>query len=197
MVMKRIGILVFVVALLQVTQIASALPPGGPPSDTYPAVFDIKSGNANVYYGVYQCTGGEYLNEYVYTYQISNEDTGAGLSFFSVGIANGANVKGWGWDPGIINPSMWTPTVDYETSQVQSMGAFFSTPINNGKSSATLWFVSDYGHTTGQGFLFGNFAGASQYDTAELFAPVPEPATISLLATGGAFAAFSRKRKAA
>ena len=193
--MKKITILVLVSVSLLLAQSASAAPTGGAPA-THMASFDIGAGtnNATVNSGVYQCTGGEYISKYVYTYQIANINSGVGLSFFSAGVTNGANVIIAGSDAGAISPSYWEAVGDNPPTLVQSVDASFSTPIKNGQSSTLLWFVSDYGPTMGEGFLFGFLSRAPQYDSAEVFVPVPEPATISLMAIGGMLAAHARRR---
>jgi hypothetical protein len=193
--MKKIAILILASIGLLLAQSALAAPPGGTPT-THIATFDIGAGTANatVNSGVYQCTAGEYIGKYVYTYQITNVTSGVGLSFFSVGVTNGANVIDPGSDQGAIIPSYWEASGDNPPTLVQSVDASFGTPIKNAQSSTLLWFVSDYGPTMGQGFLFGTSARVPQYDSSELFAPVPEPATISLLAIGGILAARARRR---
>ena len=195
MVMKKIAILilVFTVSLLvQVTKGEAPAPPGGTPT-THIATFNIWSRTATVSSGVYQCNEGEYNGKYVYTYQISNINTGVGLSFFSAGVTNGATVLGLDSAPGDIGPGDWTAIGD-NLPLVQSVDASFNMPIKNGQGSTLLWFVSDYGPTMGEGFLFGFLARTPQYDSAELFAPVPEPATISLLTIGGILAARARRK---
>jgi hypothetical protein len=193
--MKKLAILILVftvLLLVQVTKGESPAPPGGTPT-THMATFNIGSGTATVNSGVYQCNDGEYNGKYVYTYQISNINTGVGLSFFSVGVTIGATVIGHDCAPGNIGPEDWSAVGD-NLPLVQSVNASFDTPIKNGQGSALLWFVSDYGPTMGEGFLFGFLSRVPEYDSAEVLAPVPEPATISLLTFGGILAARARGR---
>jgi hypothetical protein len=193
--MKKIAILilVFTVSLLaQVTKGESPAPPGATPT-THMATYNIWSGTATVNSGVYQCNDGEYTGKYVYTYQISNISTGVGLSFFSVGVTNGATVIGLDCAPGNIGPGDWSAVGD-NLPLVQSVNASFDTPIKNGQGSTLLWFVSDYGPTMGEGFLFGFLSRVPEYDSAEVLAPVPEPTTISLLTFGGILAARARRK---
>jgi hypothetical protein len=90
---------------------------------------------------------------------------------------------------------MWTPVRDDLTSPAQSMDALFNLPpIKNGNTSALLWFVSENIYGFGQGTLFGMSANGVESETMQIIAPVPEPATISLLAFGGILAARARRK---
>ncbi len=151
--MKKIAILILASIGLLVVQSAYAVPPGGVPA-THIATFDIGSGTATVNSGVYQCNTGEYNGKYVYTYRISNSNTGVGLSFFSAGVTDGATVIGLDSEPGDIGPGDWSAIGD-NLPLVQSVDASFDTRIKNGQGSTLLWFVSDYSPTMGEGFLFG------------------------------------------
>ena len=191
--MKKVTYLIFAFGLLQMAQSALvASPPVGTPI-AYEVTVGIGSGTAKINGAHYQITSGEYIGKYAYTYQITNIDSGVGLSFFSVGIANGVNVAHCDTE-GAVNP-YWGAIGDNPPALVQSVDALFYSPIKNNNSSAMLWFVSDFAPGLEQGALFGTSAGAPQYATAELFAPVPEPATLSLFAIGGTLAAVARKQK--
>jgi hypothetical protein len=196
-VMKKIAILVFAFALLQAAQIASAVPDANTtPHSSLPGVtFTMDGGSAQVDCVVSKIIDGTYADNYLYTYRITNNSS-VGLSFFSIAVTNGAAINDWGRDTGVdtVNPLQWTPVIDGDTSLVQSVDALFNLPIKNTQTSALLWFVSDNASASGQGALFGTSAGAPCYATAELFAPVPEPATISLLAFGGILAARARRK---
>lgn len=191
MVIRKVTYLIFIFIVL-LTQNTVAAPPGGTPT-TVAATFNI-GGGATVNSSAYQCNAGVYNGKYIYTYRITNISTGVGLSFFSVGITSGANVIDPSYDPGDISPSYWAASGDNPPTAVQSVDASFGTPVNNSQSSTLLWFVSDYGPTTSEGFLFGTLARVPQYNTAEVLSPVPEPATISLVAIGGILAARVRRK---
>jgi len=200
-VMKKIAILVLASVGLLLAQSAYAVPPGDNSLQNslhdVAFTFTMSGGSAQVDCEVYQFASASesYPDKYLYTYQITN-NTSVGLSFFSIGVTTGAVINDWGRDAGVdtVEPLQWTPVIDGQTSQVQSMDALFGSPIKNTNTSALLWFVSDRGLVLGDGFLFGTLARVPQYDSEELFAPVPEPATISLLAIGGILAARARRK---
>jgi len=174
---------------------AGPVPIGSTMEDHDSTTFTIGSGsavvNSNVYYGY---TSGTYEDKYVYTYQIIN-NSGMELSFFLVGISDGANA----FAPdvaevaGTVNPTYWT-TVG---SPVQSVDALFAnTTIGDGESSAILWFVSDYSSTSGDGMLVCMSSGSPYYATGDVLTPVPEPATIMLLGLGGLMTVIRKRRSA-
>jgi hypothetical protein len=148
--------------------------------------FNIGSGSAEVDCDVYKYRTGDYADKYVYAYQISNIDSEVGLSFFSVGIFDGANAFDADYEPlmGVVNPDLWA-VVD---SPAQSVDGLFSSPIYSDgplTTSTVLWFVSDYEPTSGKGTLFGTASGMPEHATGDLLTPIPEPATIALLGICG------------
>lgn len=167
---------------------ASALPDGNKwlYDSLYDVTFNIGSGTAEVDCDVYKYTSGTYEEKYVYAYQISNVDSGIGLSFFSVGIFDGANAFDADYEllMGVANPDIWE-VVD---SPAQSVDGLFSSPIYSDGPLATstvLWFVSDYAPTSGKGTLFGTASGMPEHATGDLLTPIPEPVTIVLLGICG------------
>lgn len=192
-VIRKIWFFSLLVVATLFTQNANALPAGD--KELYKSlpdvIFSIGSGSAEIDCKVYKYTSGVYTDKYVYTYQISNIDSGIGLSFFSVGVLDGADA----FDPdyelllGVINPELWTVV----GSPVQSVEGLFVSTIDNGESSALLWFVSDYASTSGSGALFGTLSGMPHYAKGDLLTPIPEPATLVLLGMVGLLALARRR----
>jgi len=124
-----------------------------------------------------------HANQYVYTYQITNtssDDTG--LSFFSVSILAGATVESPEHDSNDILPLCW----DIIVSPLERVEALFGSSIDSGQNSALLWFFSDYESTSTDGAVSGMSSDGYVFATADnLLAPVPEPATVTLLGMGG------------
>lgn len=198
MVMKKNTILFIAFILLLAAQNALAMPPGGPATITKETFFALGDGTVRVNSGAYLINSGIYEGKYAYTYQITNINSSVGISFFSVGINAGVVLDYWDFDAGTINPAIWSPVADSLTVPVvaaQSFDALFNRPlIKSGDTSAILWFVSGNIPGFSQGALFGTSSGVPQYKTGQLIAPVPEPATISLLTFGGILAALARRR---
>ncbi len=197
MVMKKITILILASVGLLLAQSAYAVPPGDKSlqNSLQDVTFTMNGGSALVDCEVYQYapTSENYPGKYLYTYQITNNSS-VGLSFFSVAVTSGSVINDVGRDSGTANPLFWTPVTDSDTSLVQSVDALFNLTIKNTQTSALLWFVSDNGPVSEQGSLFGTSASGPRYAAADLLAPVPEPATISLLAIGGILAARARRK---
>jgi len=188
--------LLVVATLFALPQNADAVPvPVGWTMDDHDiTTFIIGSGsavvNSNVYYGY---TSGPYQDKYVYTYKISNIDSGIGFSFFSVGILDGANAFAPDVEEvmGTVSPTYWTTVA----SPVQGVNALFADiTISDGESSAILWFVSDHPSTSGNGALYCMSSGSPYYATGDLLTPIPEPATIVLLGMGSIWIFNRRKR---
>ncbi|MHC4424217.1 MAG: hypothetical protein ACYSWR_06055 [Planctomycetota bacterium] len=166
---------------------ASALPVGD--KSLYDSLsdvtFSIGSGSAEVDCEVYKYTSGAYADKYVYAYQISNIDSGIGLSFFSVGIFDGASAFDADFEPllGVANPDIWVVV----GSPAQSVDGLFSSPIHSDSPitiSTVLWFVSDGPPTLGNGALFGTAYGVPHYASGDVLTPIAEPATFVLFGIG-------------
>lgn len=159
-------------------------------------VFSIGNGTAELDCEVYKYRSGAYAGKYVYAYQISNIDSDIGLSFFSVGILDGANAFDADYDKSLLDvvmPDQWAVV----GSPAQSVDALFTSPIHSEEvitTSTVLWFVSDYASTLGSGALFGTSSGIAYHATGNLLTPIPEPATIVLLGMSGLLA-FAQKRR--
>jgi hypothetical protein len=191
---RESGLLVCLFVTVLIAQSAIAVPIGD--KSVYDRLadvtFTIGAGSAEVDCEVFNYTSGDYADKFLYTYQILNIDSGIGLSFFSVGIKDGAVVYDAQFDSlgGAVEPLVWT-TVG---SPVQSVEALFTLPIEDGAYSALLWFVSDHEPTMGSAGLSGTGSGVPHYASADMLAPIPEPATVFLLGFGGAMLTFARRR---
>jgi hypothetical protein len=142
-----------------------------------PAEFDCK---------VYKYTSGTYADKYVYTYQISNINSDAGLSFSSAGMRDGANTFDAGYDSliDVVTPEAWPVAV----SPPGSAYALFTCPIlSNGPTatSTALWSIRDRAPNPGNGRLSGTTPAVPRPATGNVFAPATEPATVVLLGTCG------------
>lgn len=142
-----------------------------------PAEFDCK---------VYKYTSGAYPEKYVYSYQISNINSDAGLSFSSAGMRDGANTFDAGYDSPIdvVTPETW-PVAG---SPPRSAYALFTYPIlSNGPTatSTALWSIRDYAPNLGNGKLSGTTSAVPRPATGDVLTPTTEPATVVLLGTCG------------
>ncbi|MHC4912008.1 MAG: PEP-CTERM sorting domain-containing protein [Planctomycetota bacterium] len=190
----RVLCLLFAVALFAHNAGATPVPVGWSSHDSDTATFTIGSGSAtvasDVYYGY---APGSYEGKYVYAYQINNMDSDLGLGHFSVSIAIADGASAYDADfeeqAGAVNPAIWATL----NNPVQSVDAIFTDTIENGESSARLWFVSDYAAGYSTSSLQSMSGGNSYYATADVLSPVPEPATVTLLGLG-ALVVFRRKR---
>lgn len=219
--MKRPVFLVLLLVATLFARNANAIPVGGALYVSHSATFDTGSGYVIVDCKVYEYTSNG-ADLYVYTYQISNQDSDIGLRFFSVGISEGTMA----WSPGIdsdpisgyIDPVLWT----IPDSPVQSAGHLFVDTIDSGQQSSLLSVVGDHTPHLGKGTAFAIFAdtiGGGEHSallwfvsnckpyldsgtvfagnvstTENLLTPVPEPATIALLGIGGLVMLTRKKR---
>ena len=172
-------------------QNANAIPVGGVSEATHSETFSIGGGSAIVDCEVFKYASGEY----VYTYQITNQDSAVALSFFSIAISNVCSAYSpcVDSDPihGYIDPVFWTVC----GSPPESVNSLFGDTISSGETSAILWFISDDVPSLGPaaGVLSGTYLGAQVFSVGALLTPIPEPATLVLLGMGG-LVVFTRKK---
>ncbi len=156
-------------------------------SSLYDVPFSITAGDGEVDCEVYQH---DITGEYLYTYQITNLTSSVSFSFFSVGITDGLSAYDPGYDvepfSSDINPVFYTVS----GTPVQSVDYMFSETIGVGQQSSVLFFKSIDAPGLGKATLYSS----NMSSTNNVLAPIPEPATITLLWSAGLWI-LGRKRK--
>lgn len=128
-------------------------------------------------------------SDYVYAYRVWNDAmSNVSIDFFSVGLEANAIVGNLTYEAvaGDIIPG-------YQAILSETvLNLFFGSagPITSGKHSAILLFSSPMRPIQGFGTVSGGFTGG---EIVSLAAPIPEPATLTLLALGGLFSIRSRR----
>ncbi len=118
---------------------------------------------------------------YRYNYEILEPDYN--IQWFSVELLSDAIVSALKPVPSEAgDPAMWSII-----GSNFSVDAFFSSPILPGQDSAVLWFDSPQPYTIVDGMASGISGGVYRAFEGNLYSPIPEPATMALLALGAGF----------
>lgn len=125
---------------------------------------------------------------YRYYYEIL--EPGFNIQWFSVELLDGASVVSLKAVPSEAgDPAMWSIVGDND-----SVDAFYTSPVSPDQDSTVLWFDSEQLPTIVDGSASGITAGVYRAFEGQLYSPVPEPATLALLAIGSAVCVMGRKR---
>lgn len=195
---KRLFLIIAMLVTIVMTQGVFALPAGSTVSvqTLNDSAFNFfTGGSAQVDCEVLRFTSGEYLNQYLYTYKITNVNSNVNLNSFAVGIFPGedAFLPGHEPSPGIA-PAFEIISMDGQTAA--SVNYTFGSVIKNTQSSSLLWFVSSHAPMTANvGMLTGFSSGLPSGSIGTLLTPdVPEPATMILFGLGSLVMIFKGKK---
>jgi hypothetical protein len=188
--------------VLHALPITGTMPGWEPDAVTFDYSYDGRRIAGHVDYAVYTSYENNPLSggQYVYAYQIvSSVLSKASIDSFSVGILDEAIVSDIGWEAalaGEVEPSFAYFSPDAVTPQ-SAMYLFLPQPqfagvIPGGASSKILLFSSDRPPQEGFAIVEGGSIGTT---VAGLPTPVPEPATVFLLGSGGALVTLCRAGK--
>jgi hypothetical protein len=187
--MKRLLLLSFLLLVI-FAQNVSAIPTGSktPVWSETPTFFNFD----NSPIAEIDCNVWKYdLGPYLYTYQIMNTSN-THLSYFMLEILDTTEVESVNYD---LDELDWVaPDIWAVNASGQSINALFNTNVLDiGEVSALLWYLSDYEPIWGAGTLVGTPV-SQVFATADLPTPIPEPATLLLLGTGGLVAVIRKRR---
>jgi hypothetical protein len=126
---------------------------------------------------------------YLYTYIIDNpDDSSQVVSWFSVDVADGAEITSIGYDLGMNNPALWHEVVSSMDDAILSIDALFIDAIEAGETSTLLYYLSPLAPSK----VTARVGGTGGVVEGEVIAPVPEPATLLIVSMG---ALMLRRRK--
>ena len=198
--MKKIVLAVFtIVGFFVFAQSAFGTPTAIPLGDLLlvqslnDVAFSTTLGTVYVDSVVQQYTTGTYAGQYLYTYQISN-DCSLAVSFFSVGMPEDVSIDPVGYESGGVEPAMWSTAVS-NSGRIECVQAMFSSTIDYGEDSATLWMISAESCGPAKGSLVGTSYGMPSFASNDLLAPAPEPATIAFLAVAFGLVRLIRRKR--
>lgn len=160
--------------------------------DTLTAEVDYAVYAPTTYPGVDPSPG----DEYVYVYQITNDDTAStvDVAFFSIGLEEGSGAANAGDDASAGAPGAaggQSPSLSLVSGT--SVYWLFDPQIDPGEWSTTLLFTSPASPTWKSGAVADG--GLPTPGDGLLPSPLPEPATLSLMGVGLAFAVYTRVRR--
>jgi len=188
--------------VLHALPITGTLPGWGPDAVLFDYTYDGRRIAGHIDHAVYESYQNNPLSggQYVYAYQIvSSASSNASIDSFSVGILDEAIVSDIGWEAALaaeVEPSFAYFSPDAVTPQ-SAMYLFlpqFAGVIPGGASSTILLFSSDRTPQEGFGIIEGGSIGATVAGLPTP-SPVPEPATVFLLGSGGAMVTLCRAAK--
>jgi len=129
------------------------------------------------------CTVYTIGTQYLYTYDLTNPiDSLQSASWFSVAISPGVEILSVGYDTSKtkIVPALWHDIGD----PISSIDAQFLEKIDPGESSTTLFYLSSQRPGETSASMGGVSDGGSFVYVNKITSPVPEPATVMILAAG-------------
>ncbi len=138
------------------------------------------------------CTVYNFGSMYLYTYELVNSPQNTeSASWFSVALKPGVDIVSIGYDYSTTDvvPVLWH---DIGTP-ISSIDAQFQNPIDPGESSTTLFYISSQGPSLTSASLGGSSNGQTFVHYNAMTSPVPEPATVCILAAGACLCLRRRK----